>query len=120
MVDGHGSEKSQMTARRMLALSMHLSPRNAFVQETNRQLVQGKLPDLVRMDYAPDLLARLLQMRAELLLESKAEKDVQLGRYFLHCAYGMGERSEELKMLYREDHEKHGALDWRLLTGSEK
>lgn len=116
----NANEGVGQSARRALALALHLSPRNTLAGQLNKQLTMGRVPKDVRMEYTSDALARLLQVRAEILLESTDEEDVMLGRYFLHIAHEMDARSVGLNMLYREDLKKRGVLDWAVLMGGKQ
>ena len=50
--------------RRMIALALHLSPRNKRALVANFQLSKGVLPDVSETAYSPQVFARLLAVNA--------------------------------------------------------
>ena len=64
-------------ARRMMALALHLSPRNKKAVVVNAQLGRGAVPEPPETDYRPQTLARLLMKRAQ-LLEKQEDPDRRL------------------------------------------
>lgn len=61
------SAASLTEARRLLALALHLAPRNRKALVLGFQLSRGVLPVATPGDYRPDVLAGLLFTRAQLL-----------------------------------------------------
>jgi hypothetical protein len=116
VVEGKGSPPSLAQARRLLALSLHLSPRNRKAVVMNYQLEKGILPQKVEGDYSSEVLARLLLTRGQLLMKQTAEEDVLLGRCFVEVAAEMDARNEDAvyaSELLRLDNKK---VAWDLLT----
>jgi len=116
IVDGKGSPASLTQARRLLALSLHLSPRNRKAVVMNYQLEKGILPQKVEGDYSAEVLARLLLTRGQLLMKQTAEEDVLLGRCFIEVAAEMDPRNEDAvyaSELLRLDNKK---ISWDMLT----
>jgi len=116
VVEGKGSPSSLAQARRLLSLSLHLSPRNRKAVVMNYQLEKGILPQKVEGDYSPEVLARLLLTRGQLLMKQSAEEDVLLGRCFVEVAAEMDARNEDAvyaSELLRLDNKK---VAWDLLT----
>jgi hypothetical protein len=116
IADAKGSPASLMQARRLLALSLHLSPRNRKAVVMNYQLEKGILPHKVEGDYSAEVLARLLLTRGQLLIKQTAEEDVLLGRCFIEVAAEMDPRNEDAvyaSELLRLDNQK---ISWDSLT----
>lgn len=116
VADAQGSAESMAQARRLLALSLHLSPRNRRAVVMNYQLEKGILPQKVEGDYSAEVLARLLLTRGQLLLKQTAQEDVLLGRCFVEVAAEMDPRNEDAvyaSELLRLDNKK---ISWSLLT----
>ena len=61
------SDNSLLMARRVLALALQLSARNKRAVVVNFQLSKGMLPELIESNYSPQVLARLLLTRGQLL-----------------------------------------------------
>lgn len=116
IVDAKGSPASLAQARRLIALSLHLSPRNRKAVVMNYQLEKGILPQKVEGDYSAEVLARLLLTRGQLLMKQPAEEDVLLGRCFVEVAAEMDPRNEDAVYaaeLLRLDNKK---ISWDMLT----
>ncbi len=82
-------------ARRLLALAMHLSPRNQKTLVVNHQLGRGVLPEPTNGVYSAGVFARLLLTRAQLLQREGGSQDVLLARAFIELATAMDPRNEE-------------------------
>lgn len=82
-------------ARRFLALSLHLSPRNRKAVVMNFQLQRGILPTMEESDYSPNVLARLMITRGQLLLKSASKEDQMLGRCFSQMAAEIDPSNED-------------------------
>lgn len=116
IVDGKASPASLAQARRLLALSLHLAPRNRKAVVMNYQLEKGIIPQKVEGDYSAEVLARLLLTRGQLLMKQSAEEDVMLGRCFVEVAAEMDPRNEDAiytSEILRIDNKK---VTWEKLT----
>jgi len=116
IAEAKGSPASLAQARRLLALSLHLSPRNRKAVVMNYQLERGILPQKVEGDYSAEVLARLLLTRGQLLVKQNAEEDVLLGRCFIEVAAEMDARNEDAVYaaeMLRLDQKK---VSWESLT----
>ena len=110
------SPESLTQARRLLALSLHLSSRNRKAVVMNYQLEKGILPQKVDGDYSSEVLARLLLTRGQLLIKQPAEEDVLLGRCFIEVAAEMDARNDDAvyaSELLRMDNKK---INWSIFT----
>ncbi|MEN9990414.1 MAG: hypothetical protein RLZZ224_116 [Verrucomicrobiota bacterium] len=116
LVAQKASAESLEQTRRLLALSLHLSPRNRKAVVMNFQLGKGILPQKVEGDYSSEVLARLLLTRGQLLVKQAAEEDQLLGRCFIEIAAEMDPRNEDAVYaaeLLRLDQKK---VDWKSIT----
>lgn len=107
-------------ARRMLALALHLSPRNKRAVVVNFQLSKGLLPDLTENNYSPQVLARLLLTRGQLLVKQGGGENKLLGRCFIQLAAEMDPKNEDAVYASEVQRLDHGAVDWTPLTDSSK
>lgn len=116
IAESKGSAESLAQGRRLIALSLHLSPRNRKAVVMNYQLEKGILPQMVDGDYSAEVLARLLLTRGQLLLKQSNDQDQLLGRCFVEVAAEMDPRNEDAvyaSELLRLDNKK---ISWQLLT----
>lgn len=103
--------------RRILALAMHLSPRNKLALVTQFQLGKGILPEKVEGDYSPQVFARLLLTRGQLLLQQTEGENHLLAHFMIQLAAEIDPRNRDAvyeSELIRID---HGDLEWGKLTG---
>ncbi len=104
-------------SRRVLALALHLSPRNKKAVVANYQLSKGYLPKPISCDYSHKVFARLLVTRGQLLSEAGGEKNELLARAFVTLAAEMDPLNEEAVFAAEMNRIDHGKFDWSLLTG---
>lgn len=120
LLEQKAAAKSVALARRMVALALHLSPRNRKALVVNIQLSRGAMRRAPETDYRPQTMARLLMKRAEMLKKQEGEANVELAGYMLDVALGLDPENEDaiyLSELHRLD---HGDLDWSALTGDKQ
>ena len=118
--DGKGNQKSLDLARKVLGLGLHLSPRNKKCVVANAQLARGVAPGRIAADYEPEVFARLLLARGQLLEKNSKEINVTLARYFIDLAAIIDGRNEDA--VYESELRRidQGDLSWKLLTGDKK
>ncbi len=111
-----GDQESLDTARRVLALALHLSPRNKKCVVVNAQLKRGIMPKKVAADYESDVFARLLLTRGKLLEKNKGEMDAVLARYLIALAAQIDPHNEDA--IYEAEIRRidQGKLAWSTLT----
>ena len=105
-------------ARRILALALQLSPRNKRAVVVNFQLSKGLLPDRTESNYSPQVLARLLLTRGQLLVKQGGAENKLLGRCFIQLAAEMDPKNEDAVYASEMERLDHGAVDWAPLTDS--
>lgn len=112
------SKETLLSARRILALSLHLERRNKQAMVVNFQLRQGVMPKVKTGDYNPRTFSRLLMARAKLLSkgEERVEKEWLLARYFIDVAAHIDPRNEDAVFECENQRIDFGELDWGLLT----
>lgn len=120
VTDGKGSQKSLRLARDILGLALHLSPRNKKCIVANGQLARGVLPGRVGADYEPEVFARLLLARGQLLEKNDKKINGTLARYFIALAATIDPRNEDA--VYESELRRidGGELSWKLLTDQQK
>lgn len=113
-------QKSLDLARQVLGLGLHLSPRNKKCVVVNAQLARGVIPDRVAADYEPEVFARLLLARGQLLEKHENEINTTLARYFIDLAATIDPRNEDA--IYESELRRidHGNLSWKLLIDAKK
>ncbi len=102
--------------RRVLALALHLSPRNKRALVVNFQLSKNILPEVVQGSYSPQVLARLLLTRGELLEKQGGTENKQLARYFIRLAASMDPKNEDAVYASEIQRLDHGDVDWAIIT----
>ncbi|MFM2198834.1 MAG: hypothetical protein RLZZ505_2266 [Verrucomicrobiota bacterium] len=108
--------------RRILALALHLSPRNKQALVTQFQLAKGIVPEKTDGDYSPQVLARLLLTRGQLLLQQQEGENRTLARYLIQLAAEIDPRNEDAVYASELIRLDTGTPDWTPLTdgGTEK
>jgi hypothetical protein len=112
----HASPDSLEEARRLLAMALHLSPRNRKALVLSFQLSKGVLPEPVAVDFGPSALAKLLVSRAQLLKSQGGEENLELSRMFVQMAAHMDPRNEDAVYHSEVDRLEHGEIDWTPIT----
>jgi hypothetical protein len=108
-------------ARKMLALALHLSPRNKRAVVVNFQLSRGVLPEAVEGNYSPQVFARLILTRGQLLEKQGGDENKRLARYFIQLAASLDPKNEDAVYASELQRLDHGAVDWSpLMDAGEK
>lgn len=103
-------------ARRMIALALHLSPRNKRALVANFQLSKGILPEVSETDYSPQVFARLLLARGQLLEKQGGDENKSLARMFVQLAAGLDPKNEDAIYASEVQRLDHGDVDWSVIT----
>lgn len=110
------SEESLKTGRRLLALSMHLAPRNRRALVANYQLRRGLVPEAVERSYGDQVLAGLMFTRASLLREHGHAESRLLARIFVDLAAELDPRNEDAVYASEIQRLERGPVDWAAIT----
>jgi hypothetical protein len=113
------SPASLVDARRMLALALQLSPRNKRAVVVNFQLTKGVLPESMEGNYSPQVFARLILTRGQLLAKQGGEENQKLARYFIQLAAELDPKNEDAVYASEVQRLDHGAVDWTAVTDAE-
>lgn len=116
VTEAKASSASLADARRMMALALHLSPRNRRAVVVNYQFGQGMLPAMVDGDYSPQVFSRLMLTRGQLLREQEGFENLMLARFLIQLAAELDPRNEDAVFHSEILRLDHGALDWSALT----
>jgi hypothetical protein len=116
VVASKASTQALADARRMLALALHLAPRNKRAIVVNFQLAKGLLPEVTASNYSPQAFARLLLSRGQLLEKQGGDENHRLARLFVHLAAGMDPKNEDAVYASEVHRLDHGTLDWSVVT----
>lgn len=106
--------------RRILALALHLSPRNKQAIVTQFQLAKGMLPDKTEGDYSPQVLARLLLTRGQLLLQQAEGENRMLARYLIQLSAEIDPRNGDAVYASEMIRLDTGVPDWTPITDPAK
>ena len=110
------SVASLAEARRMVALALHLAPRNRKALVLSFQLTRGLLPEPVPGDYRPDVLAGLLYARGQTLKQQGGVENGLLARVFTELAAEMDPKNDDAVYASELQRLDHGSVDWAALT----
>ncbi len=110
------SVASLAEARRLVALALHLSPRNRKALVLSFQLSRGVLPEAVPGDYRPDVLAGLLHTRGQVLKQQGGAENGLLARIFTELAAEMDPKNDDAVYASELQRLDQGAVDWSALT----
>ena len=110
------SPASLADARRMLALALQLSPRNKRAVVVNFQLTKGVLPEVTEGNYSPQVFARLILTRGQLLAKQGGEENQKLARYFIQLSAELDPKNEDAVYASEMERLDHGTPDWSKLT----
>ncbi len=103
-------------ARRMLALALHLSPRNKRALVVGFQLSRGMMPELAAGNYSPQAFAKLLFSRSQILEKQGGAQNTQLARMFVQIAAAMDPRNDDAVYASEVHRLDHGEFDWSPVT----
>ena len=117
-VAAKASPQSLADARRMLALALHLSPRNKRAIVMNFQLAKGILPEVTGGNYSPQVFARLLLSRGQLLEKQGGDENKRLARIFVHLAAAMDPKNEDVVYASEVHRLDYGAVDWGVIMSN--
>jgi hypothetical protein len=110
------SPESLAEARRIIALALHLSPRNRRAVVVSFQLSKGLIPEDSRGDYAPQTLARLLLTRGQLLEKQGGSENLLAARTFIQIAAEIDPKNEDAVYASEVMRLDRGEIDWSILT----
>ncbi|MEI6676493.1 MAG: hypothetical protein WCO57_15085 [Verrucomicrobiota bacterium] len=116
IVQAKASTASLEISRRLLTLALNLSPRNKRSIILNFQLTKGMLPEVAKGDYSPQVLARLLLTRGQLLAKQDNPENLLLARLFFQLAAELDPKNEDAVYSSEVDRLDHGNVDWTFLT----
>lgn len=116
IAESGASMASMKQGRRILALALHLSPRNRQAVVTQFQLAKGIVPEKARGDYSPEVLARLLLTRGQLLMQQEEGENRVLARYLIQLSAEIDPRNEDAVYASEMIRIDFGGVDWSPLT----
>lgn len=116
VVDAKAASDSLGSARRILALALHLSPRNKRAVVVCFQLSKGILPEVTEGNYSPQVFARLLLTRGQLLDKQGGDENKRLARLFIVIAAELDPKNEDAVYASEVHRLDHGAVDWASIT----
>ena len=114
------SAASLNEARRLVALALHLAPRNRKALVLSFQLARGVVPEADPANFRPEVLAGLLFTRSQVLKEQGGAENLLLSRVFTELAAEMDPKNDDAvyaSELQRLDKE---GIDWTAFTDVKK
>lgn len=110
------SPASLEDGRRMLALALQLSPRNRRAVVTNFQLGKGILPEVIESNYSPQVFARLMLTRGQLLLKQGGADNLMLARCFIQLSAEMDPKNEDAVYASEVQRLDQGPVNWKAIA----
>ncbi len=110
------SPESLALGRKMIALALHLSPKNKRAVVANFRLSKGQLPEKLPADLQPSSFSRLLISRAQLLGKVEGEGNLLCARYFFDLAGELDPENEDAVYQSELQRIQNGEVDWAQLT----
>ena len=101
--------------KRVIAVALHLSPRNRKALVTLFQLNKNIAPEVSESDYSPQVFARLLLARGQSLEKQTTQENQSLGRVFIELAAQIDPKNEDAVYASEVNRLDHGAVDWNAL-----
>ncbi|MFK7850375.1 MAG: hypothetical protein AB8D78_05290 [Akkermansiaceae bacterium] len=120
IIENGASIESLEKGRRVFALAMQLSPRNKQALVAQFQLNKGLLPEKSASDYSPQVFARLLLTRGQLLLQQPGAENSTLAHYLIQLAAEIDPRNEDAVYASELIRLDHGLPDWKKLMNPPK
>lgn len=120
VLSSQASPAALAEARRLLALALHLSPRNKRALVIGFQLSKGIMPELAEGNYTPQAFARLLFSRGRILEQQGGAQNTTLARMFIQTAASMDPRNEDAVYASEVHRLDHGEFDWSPITDPAK
>jgi hypothetical protein len=105
-------------AYRIVSLALQLSPRNKRAVVLNFQLSKGVLPEITDGNYSPQVFARLILTRGQLLAKQGGAENSHLARYFIQIAAEMDPKNEDAVYASELQRLDHGTLNWASITSA--
>ncbi|MCW1924317.1 hypothetical protein OKA05_17255 [Luteolibacter arcticus] len=114
------SAASLNEGRRLVALALHLVPRNRKALVLSFQLSRGVVPEADPDNFRPDVLAGLLFTRAQVLKEQGGVENLLLAKIFTELAAEMDPKNDDAVYASELQRLDQGAVDWSALTDVKK
>ncbi len=117
IVAAKASPQSLADSRRMLALALQLSPRNKRAVVANYQLSKNLIPEATESNYSPQVFARLLLIRGQLLEKQMEDENKRLAAMFINLAASLDPKNEDAVYASEVHRLDQGPVDWAAITG---
>jgi len=114
------SAASLNEARRLVALALHLAPRNRKAVVLSFQLARGVVPEVDQENFRPEVLAGLLFTRSQVLKEQGGAENLLLSRVFTELAAEMDPKNDDAVYASELQRLDQGSVDWSALTDVKK
>lgn len=116
VAEAKASQAALADARKLIALALQLSPRNKRAVVLNFQLGKGMLPEVADATYSPQVFARLILTRGQLLEKQGGAENEILARYFIQLAAELDAKNEDAVYASEVQRLDHGPVDWAAIT----
>jgi len=120
IIKNKASEEALAEARHVLALALHLSPRNKRAVVLNFQLARKLMPEAAEANYSPTVFARLLLTRGQLLEKQGGDENMMLARAFIHLAAMLDPKNDDAVYATEMHRLDHGVFDWKPFVSARK
>lgn len=115
----NASPAALVVGRKIIALALHLSPRNKRAVVVDFQLARGLLSEIVESNYSLPDLARLILARGQILTNQGGVENMKLAHYFIQLAAELDPKNEDAVYAGEVQYLNQGTLDWLALTEAE-
>jgi hypothetical protein len=116
VAEAKASAASLAEARRLVALALHLAPRNRRALVLSFQLSRGVLPEAAPDEFRPGVLAGLLFTRGQMLKQQGGAENLLLARVFTELSAEMDPKNDDAVYASELQRLDQGAVDWTALT----
>ena len=116
LAEAKASPASLTSSRRMIGLALQLSPRNKKAVVVNFQLAKGILPTVAESNYSPQVFARLILARGQLLDKQGGDENKKLARLFIQLAAELDPKNDDAVYMSELQRLDHGNMDWTSIT----
>jgi hypothetical protein len=115
VIEKKASAPSLDTAKRLLAVALHMSPRNRHALVVGFQLKKGVLPKEKKADYSSSTLSRLLLSRSRVLAAEDDAEGKLLARCLVEISATIDPRNEDAVFEFEIQRLDTGDVDWEAL-----
>ena len=108
---------SLLIARRLIGLSLHLTPKNSSAVNLDRRLKDGEIPPKTQSEYSDSAFSGLMLERSKSLLQQGGNENAMLSLYLVELAAMIDPKNKEVINAVELQRIEKGSLSWQVFTG---